>query len=256
MSGRIPLATALLLAVTGCTSAGTAGSDSDDTGTPASSTTSTTPAGTPTPKDPVLSPRPGEVIELDQHGPEYVFTKAGRYAVRLSPRLVYEVDAPDMWEVLRGSHFSSSDYSGGQGVFSVIRAPASKTWLPTHPCRDRTPVPVGPSVRDLAHAMHAQPALQATGPRRITIDNRKAAHVRITLPDRVDPNACVEGELALFTSETPTDWTMLYGGAEMWILEVDGERWVIFTNCDATCSPADIATLNQMAESVTFTRND
>ena len=73
---------------------------------------------------------------LDQHSPEYVFTREGRYAVRLTPELSYEVDAPDMWEAYRVRYFSTSDFSGGNGVFSVA-GPVTQAWLPAHPCRDR-----------------------------------------------------------------------------------------------------------------------
>ena len=253
---RVPFAAALLIAATGCTSSGTA---DDAHGGPAASPSPShtgTPSETPTPQDPVLSPRPGEVIELDQQGPEYVFTRAGRYAVRLSPHLVYEVDAPEMWEVLDGRSFSSSDFSGGNGIFLVTDAPAGNTWLPAHPCRDQTPVLVGPTVRDLAQALHAQPGLRATKPTAVPIGDRRTMHVMV--PDRpaADTNSCVGGDAALFTPTPGDGWLTLWGGVEMWILEVDHRRWVIFANCGAAaCTSADWATLNQMAESVTFARN-
>lgn len=253
---HLSVGVALLFAATGCASNSTA-DDKDTAPTSSESTQTATPTETRTPKDPVLTPRPGEVIELDRHGSEYVFTKAGRYAVRLTRKLVHEVDVPEMWEVLRGEIFSSSEFSGGNGVFVVINASAGSARLPAHPCEDQAPVSVGPTARDLADALWAQPALQVTTPVAVTIGGRRGVHVRITLPEHVDPNACVGGQLALFSATSrPLDWTMLYGGAEMWILDVDDERWVIVANCDATCSPADHTTLNRMAESVTFIRND
>ncbi len=57
---------------------------------------------------------------------------------------VYEVDAPDMWEVYRGRYVSTSALSGGAGIFSVA-GPATEAWLPAHPCWDRTLMPVGPT---------------------------------------------------------------------------------------------------------------
>jgi len=249
---RLSVATALLLATTACASNGTA---ADDETSPSSSPP--TPTETPTPKDPVLTPRPGEVFELDQDGPEYVFTKAGRYAVRLTPKLVHEVDVPDMWEVLRGEIFSTSEFSGGNGVFLVMQAPAGSTRLPADPCADQAPESLGPTAGDLADALKAQPILQVTRPAPVTIGERRGVHIRIKQPEGVAPKACVNGQVALFSpTSRPLDWTMLYGGAEMWILDVDGGRWVILATCDETCSQADRGTLRRMAESVTFTRND
>src|SRR5688572_7630177 len=142
-----------------------------------------------------------------------------------------------MWEVLNGRYFSSSDFSGGEGIFLIAAAQPGKTWLPTHPCLDRTRVPVGPSTRDLAEALRAQPTLRVTRPAEVTIGNKSGLHIRITVADRVVPSGCVGGDVALYsTSPSGDDWWTLYGGAEAWILDVDGERWVILTNCDETCS--------------------
>jgi hypothetical protein len=52
--------------------------------------------------------------------------------VRLTPKLVYQVDAPDMWEVYQGRYFSTSDFSGGNGWFFANGAIA-QAWLPVHP---------------------------------------------------------------------------------------------------------------------------
>lgn len=222
----------------------------DDRGSsPLESAPSTT--TTPAPQDPVLSPRPGEVLELDQHGPEYVFTKQGRYAVRLTPGLVYEVDAPDMWEVYRGRYFSASDLSGGSGIFSVA-GPITEAWLPTDPCRHRALLPVGATARDLADALAAQPVLDVTRPKAVSIAARRGFHVEVRIRD---PAACQGGDVALFTSRRqPPDWWELSATdtKTYWILDVDGQRWILAGVCDNTCTNADLEVLAGMAESVTF----
>ena len=120
-----------LLATASCT----AGDEPDNAAAPETpEATSSSPATPPTP-GPVLSRRPGEVVELDRRGPEYVFTKEGRYAVRLSPEWLYEVDAPDMWEVYRGRYFSTSDVSGGTRSLPVD-GPTTNAWLPAHDLLD------------------------------------------------------------------------------------------------------------------------
>jgi hypothetical protein len=213
-----------------------------------------TPASTPERQDPVLSPRPGEVLELDQHGSEYVFTKEGRYAVRLTPELVYEVDAPDMWEVYRGRYFSTSKFSGGTGVFSVD-GPVTDAWLPVHPCRDRALTPVGPTARDLADALAAQPVLDVSQMKQVSIAGGRGVHVEVSLPDRVRPSACEQGEVALFTTtRRREDWWDLSAGEVVtyWILDVDGQRFIAAGWCETTCTDADLEVLAGMAESVTF----
>ena len=198
------------------------------------------------------------MLELDQHGPEYVFTKEGRYAVRLTPELVYEVDAPDMWEVYRGRYFSTSDFSGGTGVFSVD-GPVTEAWLPAHPCRDRALVPVGPTARDLADALAAQPVLEVTRPKPVSIAGGRGVYVEVSIPDRVSPSACEQGEVALFTTtRRREDWWDLSAGEAMtyWILDVDGQRFIAAGWCETTCTDADLEVLAGMAESVTFARED
>lgn len=100
-------------------------------------TTAATQSQAPIGPDPTLTPQPGEVVEFDQHGPEYVFAEKGRYAVRVSPSLVYEVGVPDMWEVFEGRFLSTSDYSEGDdgSIFFVAEAPAGGTLVA------RTPLP-------------------------------------------------------------------------------------------------------------------
>jgi hypothetical protein len=219
---------------------------------------SSTPANTPEPQDPVLSPRPGEVLELDRHGPEYVFIKEGRYAVRVTPELVYEVDAPDMWEVYRGRYFSTSDFSGGTGIFSVI-GPVTKVWLPAHPCQDRALVPVGPTAFELADGLAAQPALKVTRPKPVSIAGGRGAYVEVRIRDRVYPAACRSGDVALLTSRRrPPDWWELPAGGVVtsWILDLDGQRWIVAGVCDTTCADADFEVLAGMAESLTIDREN
>ena len=243
-----------LLATVSCT----ASEEHDNADPPPSpSAAPSTPANPPEPQDPVLSPRPGEVLVLDQHGPEYVFTREGRYAVRLTPELVYEVDAPDMWEVYRGRYFSTSDYSGGSGVFSV-NGPVTDAWLPAHPCRDRALLPVGRTARDLANALAAQPLLKVTRPKPVSITSGRGVYIEVRIPYRVNSAACQGGDVALFTWKRPPDWWEVPAGSVMnyWILNMDGQRLILAGWCEITCTEADFEVLGRMAESVTFEREE
>ena len=251
------VAAVLLFAATGCTSAGTGAIEGGvRSGLHLLARQPRTPIESPTPQDPVLSPRPGEVIELDQHGPEYVFTKAGRYAVRLTPELVYEVDAPDMWEVYRGGLRHQRLLRRNRRL--LRRRPVAEAWLPAHPCRDRALVPVGPTARDLADALAGQPVLEVTRPKPVSITGGRGVYVEVRIPDRVDPGGASGGRVALFTwTRPPTTGGRCPGGESLiyWILDVDGQRLVLAGVCDATCSDADLEVLAGMAKSVTFTRH-
>jgi hypothetical protein len=256
-SWRMAAAVSLLrLGLTRCAMTAPADDAGDGPRAAPSTAAASTPIDTPDPQDPVLSPRPGEVLELDQHGPQYVFTKAGRYAVRLTPDLVYEVESPDMWEVLDGRFFSTSDFSGGSGIFLVAEAPAGETWLPAHPCHDRKQVPVGPTARDLADALAAQPVFNATAPASTAIAGRTGVYLELSIPIEVDSSACEGGFVAGFTSSSRFPNWYAYGEsglvAQLWILVVDGQRFVVTSICDTTCSKEDFQTLSNMAKSVTF----
>jgi hypothetical protein len=259
-SWRHAVAALLILASTGCTSAGTGATDGDVPSGPTSSPAADpeTPTESPTPRDPVLSPRAGEVIELDQHGPEYVFTKKGRYAVRLNPHLMYEVDSPDMWEVYRGRYFSTSGFSGGAGVFSVA-GPVTQARLPAHPCRDRALRPVGATARDLADALTAQPVLKVTRPKPVSLNAGRGVYLEVRIPDRVNPATCQSGGVAVFSwKDSPPEWWELSAGNALyfWILDVDGQRMILAGFCETTCTDADLQTLVGMAASVTFVKEN
>lgn len=233
-------------------------SSKDNAGTPASPSPSevrsSKPANTPEPQDPVLSPGPGEVLELDQHGPEYVFTKKGRYTVRLNPDLVYEVDSPDMWEVYRGRHFSTSQFSGGVGVFSVA-GPVTDAWLPAHPCADRAVTPVGRTARALAEALSVQPLLKVTRPKPVSLPAGRGVYVEVRIPEGVNSGSCESGSVALFRwkGSAPEWWELAAGNAlYFWILDVDSQRLILAGFCETACTDADLGTLGAMAESVTF----
>jgi hypothetical protein len=249
---RVTVACCALLAAASCT----ASEDNADPSPSPSDAPSSAAAGTPGPQDPVLSPGPGEVLELDPRGPEYVFTRQGRYAVRLNPHLLYEVDAPDMWEVYRGRYFSTSDFSGGAGVFSVA-GPVTHASLPAHPCRNRDLVPVGTTARDLADALGAQPVLQVTRPKPVSLTAGRGVYVEVKIPEDVPSASCQGGDVALFSWRgSPPEWWVVTAGNTLhfWILDVDGQRLVLAGFCETPCEDAELESLGDMADSVTFVK--
>ena len=68
-----------------------------------------------------FSPEAGEVQALPQ-GRSYSATmRQGRYALRLTPTLGYQVDVPDLWTVVSGRFLNAGPQS--EGLFFVAPAP-------------------------------------------------------------------------------------------------------------------------------------
>ena len=201
------------------------------------------------------SPEAGEVQALPQ-GRSYSATmRSGRYALRLTPTLAYQVDVPDLWTVVGGTFLNAAPQS--DAIFFVAPAPANSTGLPQHPCRDHTTTVVGPTVSDLAGVLRRQPVLDVTKPVPVTLDGYRGLYLEVTIPDKVDADSCVDDRVSLFESGGPDGyaWQEGYVG-RWWILEVDGQRMVVMPQCDTGCTEDDFDTLTTMAESITFTRGE
>jgi hypothetical protein len=200
-----------------------------------------------------FSPEAGEVQALPQ-GRSYSATmRSGRYELRLTPTLDYEVDVPDQWTVASGRFLND----GSEAIFFVAPAPASSTGLPLHPCRDHTTRVVGPTVSDLAEGLRRQPLLDVTKPVPVSLDGHRGLYLEVTIPDGIDAESCVDDRVSLFESGGPDGyaWQEGYVG-RWWILEVDGERMVVMPQCDTGCTDDDFATLTTMAQSITFTQDE
>jgi hypothetical protein len=192
------------------------------------------------------------VIELPR-GRSSSALPQGRYAVRLTSRLAYQVDVPDRWNVV-GGRFLNADPQAS--IFFVAPAPSS-TGLPLHPCRDHTIEVVGPTVSDLAAAVRRQPVLDVTRPVPVTLAGYRGLYVEVTIPETVESGSCVDERVSLFESGGPDGyaWQGGYVG-RWWILDVEGERMVVMPQCDTGCSEDEFATLTTMAESITFTQDE
>ena len=242
-------ALAMLVAMTVLLGACSADSTSSDAA-PAESTPTQTPE--PSQAGHTYSPEAGEVQALPQ-GRKSATMRSGRYAVRLTPTLGYQVDVPDLWTMMSGRFLNAGPKS--EGLFFVAPAPSS-TGLAQHPCRDHTTKIVGPTVSDLAGALRRQPVLDVTKPIPGALAGYRGLYLEVTIPAEVDAGSCADGYVSLFESGGP-DGYVGYGGyvGRWWILEVDGERIVVMPEC-TVCTDDDLDILTTMAESVTFTRGD
>ena len=240
----------LLVALTVMLGACTANSTSNDAAAGDRDTTESTPTQT-------SEPGADEVMELPP-GRDSAAMPQGRYELRLTPTLGYEVDVPDQWTVVGGTFLT--DPSPQFSIFVVAPAPATST-LPQHPCRDHTARVVGPTVSDLARGLRRQPVLDVTKPVPVNLDGYRGLYLEVRIPGKVDAGSCVDDWVSLFESGGPDgyawqeDWASPGEAyvARWWILDVDGERVVVMPSCDTGCTEDDFDTLTQMAESISFT---
>jgi hypothetical protein len=179
----------------------------------------------------------------------------GRYALRVTPDLGYEVDVPGPRYVDEGRYLHHPDAAG---VFVVTPAPADGTVVPRHPCRDKTGVPIGPSPQDLARALAAQPVLDVRDRTPVTLGGAHGVYLEIRVPRRFDATGCQDvgettDDLEMFATTTGDRWSWTSGYlARWWILDVAGERVVVMNHCELTCSAEALAALRGMALSVRF----
>lgn len=178
----------------------------------------------------------------------------GRYGVRVSDSLLYQVDVPDASEVFDGIYLNPGSRDTGRNGILWIDEAGNDTALPVHPCHDHTPHLVGPTVADLATALSKQPFLTVTRPAEVTVGGMKGLFVKATVSQDADESACQDESVDLI-SETPSAGA---GTVErMWILDVDGARHVIHakvaTGAYDTNANQHTRAMTRMVESITFT---
>jgi hypothetical protein len=122
----------------------------------------------------------------------------------------------------------------------------------THPC-DATAEPVGPSVADLAEALAAQQLRKGTDPVPVTIGGYDGLYVELTVPDEVDAGDCPGGVFKLWPGRLQR-YEEILGQVDMvWIVDVDGQRFVVDAAYEPTASPDEVAELEEMVTTATFT---
>jgi hypothetical protein len=167
------------------------------------------------------------------------------------PRAVVEVPAgygtPGGWVVDRGADGDPDNH--GDVLFwtaqDVVR----------DPCEGVTAADPGPTVRDLANAIVAQPGQQTSRPRPVTIDGYSGLYMEVTTPRELSRLAgCHASEYALWTNEDGDFYRVTIAGTvnRFWILDLDGLRVVM---CAVTTPSEDAAAITEVvgiAESTHF----
>ncbi|MCW2636376.1 MAG: hypothetical protein JWQ99_2743 [Blastococcus sp.] len=175
---------------------------------------------------------------------------AGRYVVSVadapsaSPLPVLSV--PEGYEAI----------GGGIGVGADHLARYLWVWdvksVFAHPC-DASPVPVGPSVADLAEALTNQSLRAGTDPHAVTVGGYDGLYVELSVPDAVDASACPSGVFSLWPGRAERYQDVLGQVDMVWIVDVDGQRLVFDAAHLPDASADEVAELEEMVSTATFT---
>lgn len=128
---------------------------------------------------------------------------------------------------------------------------------PCHWLRSALDPPVGPTVDDLATALVVQAGPEALVPTDVTLDGYAGKKVELSIPDEVDTATCDEGEFGRWSpaDDASQRGPFTYGNGQrdtVYIVNVDGTRWVIDTNYLPGTSKANLAELEQLVASIRF----
>ena len=201
------------------------------------------PAATP-------SPTPQALTDLDAP------MEPGRYVTRPfgddAPAIAFTV--PDGWWVHWEAAFSRADGPRSGPPDGMGLAFNQPTGLYSDPCPgepDAAPdVSVGPSVEDLASALTEQTAYEVTAPTDVTLGGYTGQRLDIQLPE--DASRCPfedffvwDGVGAIYPQGPDNRW-------DVWIVDVEGERVVVFTTYFPETSAEDQAELQAIVDSITF----
>jgi hypothetical protein len=153
----------------------------------------------------------------------------------------------------RGKHVDARDglikkatgRSGPQGMsLQFLRG----GWLFSDPCRTkeaRPDIKVGPTANDFANALADHPLLDVTTPVPVTLGGAKGKYLDLQVPSNIAD--CTAGYLP---------WAPIYHAPDpnhrwhIWSLDVDGVRVVVLSEDFAGTSPADLAEMRAVIESI------
>ncbi len=206
------------------------------------------------PSDSVPSPGqetlPAGVIALPEleDADEVIALPAGRYRVALGETLSYDVDVPSGTEANnRGLYLAI------HGAVLKVEAAGAAYGLPADPCSAFGGlVPAGPTVADLVSAIRDQPIYRVSRAEPVRIGDASGQFLEVRIPSGYDASSCSGDQVGL-PGNPGTNNNMAPGYVgHWWILDVEGQRAVLQTFCDA-CGSKGSDFVAAMVESITFT---
>ena len=115
--------------------------------------------------------------------------------------------------------------------------------------------PPGPTVDDLVAAFASVPALNATAATDVTVDGFHGKQIEFTVPDYTE-DECIDGRFALFqepgfAGQGPNYWAQgPHAHHRLWILDIDGTRYVIGGKYFPDTSQQDLDDLDTLLNSI------
>src|SRR5688572_9958189 len=100
--------------------------------------------------------------------------------------------------------------------------------------------------------MANQPVSEVSTPRPATLDGIRATYLEVELPERVDPADCVGQAVSEYEAGPDGMMTTQSYRSRWWILEVNGQRFLVMARCYDTCTKDDLDTMSAMAASIHF----
>lgn len=164
------------------------------------------------------------------------------------------VDVPEGGYSTNGGYVIDTRTAKGEPVQRGILSFWLVDEVTTDPCKADSYVDPGPSVRDLATALAAQPGRTATDPAPVTLGGHRGLYVELTVPEDSDVRGCTDRQLTFGRSNDPYYLASSIPGAvdRLWILQVRGIRMVAVVTTTPDDTQDTIADLVGIAESTTI----
>ena len=123
------------------------------------------------------------------------------------------------------------------------------------PCHASTGTDPGPTVRDLAEAIHRQRGHRATAPVPVSLDGHSGLYLEITGPGRKELDNCVDRTFTVWRGDDDLPSVTDVPGTvfQIWILDVNGDRIVVNETTTSHETTAEKAEVRAIAESTHFT---
>lgn len=164
------------------------------------------------------------------------------------------------WFTIDSWFLGKSDLGGEPGAYDMTLIPYTVDNLHADPCHYQGSAldpPVGPTADDLATALVAQGGPGTSPATDVTVGGYPGKKVELSIPSDYDPAICDNGNYGRWFGggiTLPDGYgPFTYGKGQVdivYIVDVDGKRWVIDTNYLPGTSDASLAELDQIVASI------
>ena len=201
----------------------------------------------PTPS-PSVFPRPSGSLSPSGYMPRGTLSAGTYEAVSEFDLVPFSFTVPEGWNS-EGWYLTTSSIATPRPDLSVTFVPVGNLY--EDPCLATLASPaVGPTVDDLAAAAGALPGTQDSSTVDVTLDGRAGKLVKYVIPEG---SACDKFMITRDLAEGDLYEEAPYGETvRMWILDVDGSRFVITAIYHPSTPQADRDELQAVIDSVTF----